>query len=149
MNLQPFQIKIEKPWGFEIIFTPPESPTVSKLIHLNKGSRFSLQYHEQKDETLILISGKAKIIFGKSKENLIQEEMKTFFGYFIPHGLIHRCQAIEECDIIESSTKETGATIRLEDDYSRGNETEEERKKTREKLIKNYFSQNSAHDQTE
>lgn len=125
--MKAFQIKIDKPWGYELIFTPPEAPSAGKLIHLNAGSRFSLQYHEVKEETLVLIAGEAKIIFGEDRNNLSEEPMKTNFGYFIPKMMIHRIQAVTDCDILESSTKEEGTTVRLEDDYSRGDETEEER----------------------
>jgi len=130
-----YQIKISKPWGYELILTPPEAPTVAKILHLNAGCRFSLQYHELKEETLILISGQAKLITGGWKEigNLKEEIMKRQSGYFIPRGLVHRCQATTECEIMESSTKEEGTTVRLQDDYGRKDETEEER--SRRKLF--------------
>jgi len=127
--MQPYQLKIEKPWGYELIFTPSETSVVAKLIHLNAGARFSLQYHEIKEETLILVSGQANIILGENKEILTKNEMVLNFGYLITPKLIHRCEAISDCDILEASTKEKGVTVRLEDDYSRGNETEEERLK--------------------
>lgn len=129
--MKAFQIKIDKPWGYELIFTPPEAPAAGKLIHINAGSRFSLQYHEVKEETLILVAGEAKIIYGNDRNNLSEETMKTNFGYFIPRKMIHRIQAVTDCDMLESSTKEEGTTVRIEDDYSRGDETEEERNSSR------------------
>ncbi len=129
--VNPFLQKIPKPWGYELVFTPPEAPTVGKLLHLNAGSRFSLQYHEIKEETLILVNGEAKITLGENENNLTTEEMRKNSGYFIPKGLIHRCEAITDCDILESSTKEEGTTVRIEDDYMRKDETEEERKSFR------------------
>ncbi len=120
--MKPYQVKIEKPWGYELIFTPPESPTVSKLLHLNAGARFSLQYHEIKEETLTLMTGEARIVWGENENNLQTESMQKNHGYFIPKGLIHRCEAVSDCDIFESSTKEEGATVRSQDDYSRKNE---------------------------
>lgn len=130
--MKPFQIKIEKPWGYELIFTPPEAPTTGKLLHLKAGSRFSLQYHEAKEETLTLINGEAKIVYGENENYLKTEEMKKDYGYFIPKHFIHRCWAVTDCDIMEFSTKEEGTTFRLQDDYSRKDETEEERIKNRE-----------------
>lgn len=131
--MKSFQIKVDKPWGYELIFTPPEAPVVGKLLHINAGSRISLQYHEIKEETLVLISGEAKIIFGESRDlgDLRDEKMIPMSGYFIPKGLIHRVQAITDCDILESSTKESGTTVRLQDDFARIDETEEERLKSR------------------
>ncbi len=131
--ITPFQKKIAKPWGYEILLSPPESPMDAKILHLNAGSQFSLQYHETKEETLILVRGEAKLIIGGIKEidELKEEIMVKDFGYFIPKGVVHRCFGITDCDIFESSTPETGTTVRLEDDYNRGNESEEERSKNR------------------
>lgn len=129
--MKSFQIKIDKPWGYELIFTPTEALAVGKLLHINAGSRISLQFHEIKEETLVLVNGKANFISGTDQNNLETEEMKQNFGYFINKGLIHRVQAITDCDILESSTKEAGTTVRLQDDFARIDETEEERKKDR------------------
>ena len=52
-------IKVEKPWGFEIILTPENLGRVGKILFVKKGERLSLQYHDQKEETLCLFSGKA------------------------------------------------------------------------------------------
>ena len=129
--VNPFLQKIPKPWGYELIFTPPEAPTVGKLLHINAGSRFSLQYHEMKEETLVLTSGEAKIFYGSDQNNLTEELMKPLFGYFLPKKAVHRIQAITDCDILESSTKEEGTTVRLQDDYQRANETQEDRTRNR------------------
>lgn len=125
------KLKIEKPWGYELLLTPPDAPVVAKILHINKGSRFSLQYHEIKRETLILIRGEAKIIYGDNENNLNTEIMKIDNGYYINNNVIHRCEAVTDCDIFESSTPEVGKTVRIEDDYKRGNEGEEERIKDR------------------
>lgn len=113
--------KIKKPWGYEILLSPPQSPVVAKILHINAGCRFSLQYHEIKEEVLTLVRGEAKIFFGKIG-NLQEETMVKDQGYFIPKSQVHRCKAITDCDIFEASTIETGITVRLEDDYKRGNE---------------------------
>jgi len=130
-SLPPFSQKVEKPWGYEIILSPPTAPVTTKILHLKAKTRFSLQYHQVKEETLVLASGEAKIIYGDSLNNLAEETMEKEKGYFIPKGLIHRCQAITDCDILESSTPELGTTVRLQDDYGRKDETEEERNFTR------------------
>jgi len=129
----PFQQKIDKPWGYELILNTPSSPITAKILHINSGCQFSLQYHEIKEENLTLVSGEAKIILGGVKEigDLREETMEKYKGYFIPKGLAHRCRAITDCDIFESSTLELGTTVRLQDDYGRKDETEEERLKNR------------------
>lgn len=122
--------KILKPWGYELIFTPPDSLVTGKILHLNAGARFSYQYHDKKQETLCLLKGKAKIIIN---DKVI--EMEPLRGYFIAPMMKHRCWSITDCDILEASTKEEGNTVRLEDDYSRGTETEETRKQRTENKV--------------
>lgn len=120
---KPFVEKIDKPWGYELILTSPDSPVTGKILHLNQGARWSYQYHEKKQENLILINGQAKIILDDQ-----EEEMEPKKSYFIKPLEKHRVQGITDCDIMEVSTKEEGITVRLEDDYQRPNETEELRK---------------------
>jgi len=120
-----YSVKINKPWGYEIIFTPPDSPVTGKILHLNQGARFSYQYHEKKTETLCLLNGRAKIILNDE-----EIEMEPQKGYFIKPIVKHRCQAITDCDLLEASTKEEGTTVRLQDDYQRPDETEELRKQS-------------------
>ena len=127
-----FSSKEQKPWGYELILAPEDDEIMAKILHVSQGHRCSLQYHEQKKEVLVLISGRAKIIFGPDQKNLSSEEMIPNKGYFISPSLIHRFQAITDCDIFEASTPERGTTLRLEDDYQRSNETEELAKKERE-----------------
>ena len=115
--------KIEKPWGYELILTPPETPFAGKILHINQGARLSYQYHEKKQETLCLISGQAKIVLNDE-----EIEMELRKGYLIQPGAKHRIQGVTDCEIMEASTKEEGTTTRLQDDYKRPNETEELRK---------------------
>ena len=48
---EPFAVKVEKPWGYEIIFTQPDLPYAGKIIHINAGKRLSLQVHDEKVES--------------------------------------------------------------------------------------------------
>ena len=49
--------RVEKPWGYELHWAKTDR-YVGKLIHINKGHALSLQYHNQKDETIFLWRGK-------------------------------------------------------------------------------------------
>lgn len=126
--MKPFQLKVEKPWGYELILTPPESPVTGKILHLNAGCRFSLQYHDKKKETLTLIFGQALLILEDENGKLQEIKMEPKKGYFIKPLQKHRAKGITDCDILEASTREEGNTVRIEDDYARGTETEEMRK---------------------
>ena len=47
---------VEKPWGFELIWAETEN-YVGKLLHINAKQRLSLQYHNQKEETVFVTHG--------------------------------------------------------------------------------------------
>lgn len=120
--------KVDKPWGYELHWTPDNLPYMGKLLHVNAGARMSLQIHEAKRESWFLMSGRAKVIWEDKEGNLIETELEPSKGYTCALGQKHRLGGITECDIIEVSTPEMGTTLRLEDDYSRPDETEEQRR---------------------
>ena len=128
-SLVPYQKKVDKPWGYEIIYTSDSDPITGKLLHIKAGKRLSLQYHDTKEESLCLIKGKAIITLSDAKNKVHEVPMELFKGYYIVKGQIHRVSTKTNCDIIESSTPEKGNTFRLEDDANRKTETETMRKK--------------------
>lgn len=115
---------IDKPWGKEIILTESNLPFTAKILEIYAGSKLSLQYHDQKIETLTLFQGSANITLGNSMENLITKPMEKKIGYTFTPKTIHRIEAITDCTVFEASTPETGTTYRLQDDYQRQNETQ-------------------------
>lgn len=127
-STSPFVKKVEKPWGYELIFTKEDSSYTGKIMHLKAGTRQSLQIHDEKTETYLLGSGKGGVIIENSKGEMEEIEFEPNRGYTTKVGQRHRIFAITDCDIIEFSTPELGTTFRLEDDYKRLNETEEVRK---------------------
>lgn len=122
------QKRVEKPWGYELHFTPENLPYVGKILHINEGKRLSLQRHDKKQETWYMMSGKAKVIWDDENGNLVETPLEYGKGYTCEIGQRHRLAGITDCDVIEVSTPEIGTTERLEDDYGRPNETEEVRK---------------------
>ena len=101
---------------------------MGKIIHVNAGARLSLQIHDEKQESWFLMSGKAKVIWENNKGELTETILENGVGYSTSIGQKHRLVGVTDCDIIEVSTPEKGTTWRLEDDYSRPDETEEQRK---------------------
>ena len=120
--------RIEKPWGWELHWVPEEAPYMGKVIHVNAGARLSLQIHDEKQESWFLMAGKAKVIWENSKGELTETLLENGVGYSTAIGQRHRLVGVTDCDIIEVSTPEKGTTWRLEDDYLRPDETEEQRK---------------------
>ncbi|HEY5907387.1 MAG TPA: cupin, partial [Vicinamibacteria bacterium] len=49
--------RVEKPWGYEIWWARTDR-YVGKILHINKGASLSLQYHEVKEETILVQSGR-------------------------------------------------------------------------------------------
>ncbi len=123
-----------KPWGHEIIFTKSDDPYTGKIIYLNANKRFSLQVHDKKQETQMLVSGEAILIIDNDKGDIVEISMIPFKGYTLLVGQRHRVRAVTDCQIFEVSTPETGTTYRLEDDYKRPDQTEEIRKEERQDL---------------
>lgn len=124
--------KIAKPWGSELHWAPDNLPYMGKILHIDEGKRLSLQVHDIKQESWLLIDGRAKVIWDNDNGELIETELVKGRGYTCQVGQRHRLVGITDCDVVEVSTPELGTTYRLEDDYKRPDETEEQRVKERE-----------------
>ena len=55
--------RVEKPWGWEIHWTPADRPYVGKVLHIRAGKRLSLQMHDEKLESWFLMTGRAKVVW--------------------------------------------------------------------------------------
>ena len=109
---------IEKPWGREEVIEINEKYMVKKLTMLT-GHRCSLQYHNQKKETIYVLSGVLKIIQGVNQDSLVEKLYYAGDFITIPPGLIHRMEGVEESTYLEASTPEINDVVRLVDDYQR------------------------------
>jgi mannose-6-phosphate isomerase len=123
--------KNPKPWGYELIFATEDTPYMIKLMHVKAGTRQSLQVHDAKQETYVLIKGEAKVEWENNQGEMIFTELQQFVGFKTTIGQKHRLYGVTDCDIMEGSTPETGTTWRLHDDYARPDETPKQRKKER------------------
>ncbi len=120
----PFHKKIDKPWGYEIIYTPEGLSYAGKILFLKAGKKFSFQYHDEKIETIVLFSGKALIWLETAAGEIEKVPMEQGKGYTVALRQKHRVEAMEDCFLFESSPPESGTTFRVEDDFSREDETE-------------------------
>ncbi len=128
----PYLREIKKPWGYELHFVPGNLPYMGKILHVAAGKRMSLQVHDKKQESWILIKGEANVIWENQRGELTQTKLEEGKGYTCALLQKHRLVGITDCDIVEVSTPEIGTTFRLEDDYKRADETEEQRAKERQ-----------------
>lgn len=126
-STEPYVRRIEKPWGYELHWVPETAPYMGKVIHINAGARLSLQLHDEKQESWLLMNGQAAVLWEDADGNLVQTELQKGQGYSTKLGQRHRLIGITDCDVVEVSTPELGTTWRLDDDYARPNETPQQR----------------------
>jgi mannose-6-phosphate isomerase len=110
--------RVEKPWGYEIWWAHTEQ-YAGKILHLNAGHRLSLQYHNEKDESCYLLSGKLLLVQGASAEDLKESVISEGHAWRNTPGLVHTIEAIEDADVLEASTSQLDDVVRLADAYGR------------------------------
>jgi quercetin dioxygenase-like cupin family protein len=118
--------RVEKPWGHELWWARTER-YVGKLLHVKKGHSLSLQYHEVKDETILVQSG--RLLFetrpaGREDDELTRQELGPGDSFHITPGTVHRMTGLEDTDVFEVSTPELDDVVRLEDRYGRAGTSE-------------------------
>ena len=109
---------IEKPWGKEEIVEVNEKYMVKKLT-MWKEHRCSLQFHNQKKETIYVLSGKLRIVSGPNQNNLKEKIYLAGDSITISPGTVHRMEGVEDSVYLEASTAEMNDVVRLVDDYDR------------------------------
>ena len=112
--------RVEKPWGYELHWANTDQ-YVGKLIHVNAGHALSLQYHNEKDETIFLWSGRMmfEVAPDGKQEPLTEREMRPGEAVHIVPKTVHRMTAITDCDVFEVSTPQLHDVVRLKDRYGR------------------------------
>ena len=109
--------RVEKPWGYELIWARTDR-YVGKILHIEPGHCLSLQYHNQKDETLYVLRG--EIVFRvKVGEELREMPMREGDGYHVTPHTVHQMEAVTPADLLEASTPELDDVVRLQDRYGR------------------------------
>lgn len=109
--------KVDKPWGYELIWAQTDR-YVGKILHINQGESLSYQFHRVKDETIRLLKG---VLEMDLETNGVRQKVRLAPGqnlHIVP-GMKHRMSAVEDCDVLEVSTPELDDVVRLEDRYGR------------------------------
>ena len=115
-----------KPWGHELLFAAGEHGYVGKLITVRAGEALSLQYHTEKDETIVVVSGEAVLEHGPSADALTSRTMRPGETVHLPAGVVHRITAAVDLLFAEVSTAAPGwrdDVVRLADRYGRDGTT--------------------------
>ena len=111
--------RVEKPWGFETHFAVVPGKYCGKTLHIRQGEALSLQYHERKEETIAVQSGRLWFEVGMSGEELDGFELDPGEAVHIRPGTCHRMTAIVDTVVLEASTTELTDVVRLDDRYGR------------------------------
>jgi mannose-6-phosphate isomerase-like protein (cupin superfamily) len=111
--------RVEKPWGWELIWAETDR-YVGKILFVAAGKSLSLQYHERKDESWYVQSGRAKLELGSSGDAVLNEVViAAGEAFHYPPGTVHRVTSLEDTTILEVSTPELDDVVRLADAYGR------------------------------
>jgi mannose-6-phosphate isomerase-like protein (cupin superfamily) len=111
--------KVEKPWGYELIWAETEH-YVGKILFVKAGESLSLQFHRVKDESWLVQEGRAKLELGSAGDAILKEEVIAAGASFrFRPGTVHRVTALEDTTILEVSTAQLDDVVRLEDRYGR------------------------------
>ena len=111
--------KIEKPWGYELLWART-ADYAGKVLHIKKGQKLSLQYHERKEETILLHAGRMLLLLEDDQGILREICVAAGDAYHIPVGRKHRMIALDEdCEVFEVSTNHLEDVVRIEDSYGR------------------------------
>jgi mannose-6-phosphate isomerase-like protein (cupin superfamily) len=112
--------RVDKPWGYEIWWARTDR-YVGKILHVRKGESLSLQYHNVKEETIRIQSGRLlmETRAADSQAELTRLEMGPGDVMHITPRTVHRMTGLEDTDVLEVSTPELDDVVRLEDRYGR------------------------------
>jgi mannose-6-phosphate isomerase len=110
--------RVAKPWGHELWFAHTDR-YAGKLLHVRRGHRLSVQYHERKDETSYLLSGRLVLSRGWDIESLDEREIGRGAVWRNVPGVVHAIEALEDAVVLEVSTPELDDVVRLADRYGR------------------------------
>jgi mannose-6-phosphate isomerase-like protein (cupin superfamily) len=111
--------RVEKPWGHELIWAHTDR-YVGKVISINPGKRLSLQYHEQKDESVLVTKGTLRLHLEGDSGELEIHDLRPGEHRRIAVGRKHRFEAVDEVvELVEVSTPELDDVVRLSDDFGR------------------------------
>lgn len=117
-------MKIDKPWGYEIIWAKTDK-YVGKILFIKSGESLSLQHHDIKEETIMVIEGKVSVRIMDSFQDSTPENerfvlLEDYQTLHIPPKMIHQFSSVDgDAKIIEVSTSELDDIVRHQDRYGR------------------------------
>jgi len=109
---------VDKPWGHEEIWAET-ARYAGKFLIIRAGEELSRQYHEKKEETICVLSGRLRLEIG-ARPDIVVQYLEPGESYHVLPGTVHRFAADEvDVRLVEVSTPELDDVVRLEDRYAR------------------------------
>jgi mannose-6-phosphate isomerase-like protein (cupin superfamily) len=106
--------KVDKGWGYEIIWATNEKYAGKILVFEKVGAKFSMHFHKEKDETWFINAGSFKLVYCDTQTATYHEKiLKEGDVWRNPPMLPHQVFALEPNSMIfEVSTPDS-----VEDNY--------------------------------
>ena len=108
---------VEKPWGHELIWALSDV-YCGKVLFVKAGESLSLQYHEQKDESWLIQSGRARIELGVVGDDELAiecgswwEMLASAIDFWEPAGQVFAVATGESDVSVERVPEETAKAI--------------------------------------
>jgi mannose-6-phosphate isomerase-like protein (cupin superfamily) len=110
--------EVTKPWGSELWYAHTDR-YAGKILRVAAGHKLSVQYHDEKDETSYLLSGRLLLEQGDSAETMRRRALEPGAAWRNAPKVVHTIEALEDSVILEVSTPELHDVVRIQDRYGR------------------------------
>ncbi len=98
---------VEKGWGYENIWATNDK-YCGKVMHFNQGAKFSMHFHEAKDETWLVLKGEFTVEWIDTRDASVHSrQLGEGDVWHNPPLLPHRLICHQSGDIIEISTPDS------------------------------------------
>jgi len=109
--------KVDKGWGYEIIWASNDNYAGKILVFDRVGAKFSMHFHKEKDETWFVNAGKFKLRWIDTKTATVYEkELNEGDVWHNPPLMPHQLEAV----IANSMIFEVSTTDSVDDNYRIG-----------------------------
>lgn len=104
----------DKPWGNEEVLSKNDS-FILKRSFIKAGNQSSLHFHNEKKETIYVLTGSIKLTISDKDGNLQKIILMPNQSYTIESKQIHRLEAVQDCFYLEVSSGHLNDDISLQD----------------------------------
>ena len=106
--------KVDKGWGYELIWATNDKYCGKIMVFEKTGSKFSMHFHKEKDETWFVNSGRFKVRWIDTNiAQLFEKELKEGDTWHNPPLQPHQLEALDPM----SSITEVSTPDSVEDNY--------------------------------